>query len=124
MRKPCWIMVGVGIFSLVPAGMFAKRAVPKPVVPVVFNGVTYSAPNDRRGAYVVATDEKNGRKLWEVKVFETKYDSQLEEDVQDVWITELHISNDSLLVKDEKSRCYRVNLATHVAKRQYWSSCR
>jgi hypothetical protein len=46
-------------------------------------------------------------------------DPKLEEDVQWVFITGLSISGGSLLVEDEKGRCYVVNLDTKAVKRKY-----
>jgi hypothetical protein len=100
----------------------AKRAAPKSVPPVTHDGITYSVPNDNgRLGYLVASDAKSGKRLSDIKVFETNIDPQLEEDVQWIFITELSVEGNSLLVKDEKDRCYRVDLATkHVEK----ASCR
>ena len=57
-------------------------------------------------------------------VFETKIEPDLEEDVQWVFITHLRFKGTVLFVKDEKSRCYRVNVATKVVEKAscFWNS--
>lgn len=95
-----------------PIGMLAKRLPPKPVSPVVYNGVEYSAQGDGRAASVVATDVATRKQLWTVEVFRTRINPLLEEDVQWVFISDLRMVGGALLVKDEKSRCYRLDLAT------------
>jgi len=41
----------------------------------------------------------------------------LEEDNQWIFISDLKLSDDALVVRDERSRCYRVDLASrHVQK--------
>ncbi|HVN18293.1 MAG TPA: hypothetical protein VMU05_05950 [Dongiaceae bacterium] len=97
----------------------AKRAAPKPVAPVVHKGVTYSAPNDNgKAAYVVASDSA-GKELFRIKVFDVRIDPKLEEDVQWIFITELKLRGDSLLVLDEAGRCSVIDLATHKVKKRY-----
>jgi hypothetical protein len=83
---------------------------PRPVTPVTADGVRYSATGDGRNGYVLATQIGTGRELWKVKVFHARINFWMEEDVQWVFITDLKIVGDSLLVRDEKARCYYVNL--------------
>lgn len=72
---------------------------------------------------MIATDQKTGNILWKVKVFHTSIKPDLEEDVQWVFITHLQLSGNSLLARDEKSRCYRIDLSTRVVKGGHWFSC-
>ena len=83
---------------------------PRPVAPVVANGVQYSADGDGRNGYVVATDMAKGRELWKVKVFHVHIRLWVEEDVQWVYITNLKLLGDTLLVRDERARCYSVDI--------------
>jgi hypothetical protein len=98
----------------------AKRVPPKPVASVVADGVRYSAEGDGREQYVVATDTSTGRELWRAEVFHTHIKSWVEEDVQWVFITNLRLMDNSLFVRDEKARCYSVDLKTH---RVHKASC-
>jgi hypothetical protein len=63
-------------------------------------------------AFVIASDAKTGKELWRLTIFETKIEPFLEEDVQWVFITRLELKGNSLLVQDERSRCYKIELTT------------
>jgi hypothetical protein len=104
--------------SFLPVSLLAKRAPPAPVVPVTAGEVRYSADGDGRDQYVIATDTPSNKVLWKVRVFHNQIDERLEEDVQWVFITKLKLQGKSLLVKDEKSRCYSVDLTSRQVKRQ------
>jgi hypothetical protein len=106
-------------FVLFSSSVTAKRVPPKPVTPVVSGGIRYSAKGDGRDQYVVAEDSASGQELWRVKVFHNRIKFWDEEDVQWVFITNLKLADNSLLVRDERSRCYSVNLRKkHVKKLQ------
>jgi len=98
----------------------AKRVNPKSVAPVVANGIRYSAEGDGRDQYVVATDASTGKELWKVKVFHSRIKFWDEEDVQWVFITDLKIVSNLLFVRDERARCYSVDIKTH---RVHKASC-
>jgi len=90
---------------------------PKPVKPVSANGITYWADADGRKGYVVATETSTDKELWRVKVFKVHIKFWMEEDVQWVYITDLRISGHILLVRDERARCYGVDLRKKGVKR-------
>ena len=91
----------------------AKRLTPAKVDPVVYEGIRYVAPNDdgRRG-YVEAWDVGTNKKVWELTIFTNRIDSNLEEDVQWVFITALHIQDGRLMVTTERGGTYQVDLKT------------
>jgi len=96
----------------------AKRVAPKDVPPIVANGIRYSATGDGRDSFVVATDEATGKNLWRVKVFHTRIEFwRGEEDNQWLFISDLKIAGDSLLVRDEKNRCYSIYLNARRVKK-------
>ena len=66
----------------------------------------------RHGGWVVAYDEASGDKIWQIRVYQTEYDRNLETDVQDVYIRSLSIQDGYLLVRDEDRRIHRVDLST------------
>ena len=105
--------------AITPLALNAKRMNPKPVRPVVYNGIEYSAAGDGKVQYVLATDSLSGKLLWKVKVFRTHIKPWVEEDTQWVFISDLSLLGTSLLVKDESSRCHLIDLRTrHVKKTQ------
>ena len=55
--------------------------------------------------------------MWRVKVFHTHIKFWVEEDVQWVFITDLKVSDNSLFVRDEKARCYSVDLNNHRVRK-------
>jgi hypothetical protein len=118
MTRPRYVVLLL-ILNLFPLISLGKRTAPKPVPPITQNGVRYTAPNENgRMAFVIASDAKTGKELWRLTIFETKIEPFLEEDVQWVLITRLELKGNSLLVQDEKSRCYQIDLATrHVTKK-------
>jgi hypothetical protein len=107
------------VLLFLAASVAAKRMAPKPVSPVVSDGLRYSAAGDGRDQYVVAADVSSGKELWKVKVFHNDIDPLLEEDVQWVFITNLKRVDYALVVKDEKSRCYSLDLRTKSVKKQF-----
>ena len=115
-RRKIVIACVVLLFFAVSA--LAKRVSPKPVAPVISGGIRYSAWGDGRDQYVVAADASTGNRLWRVKVFHTHIKFWVEEDVQWVFITKLKIADNSLFVRDEKSRCYSVDLTRKKVKKQ------
>jgi hypothetical protein len=97
----------------------AKRGAPEPVPPVVYKGVTYSAPNNNGMINYVLASDATGRELFRIKVFDMTIDPKLEEDVQWIFITNLKLSGSALLVKDGRGRCYAIDLDTKVSKRKF-----
>ena len=100
----CAVLTALTLFA------YGKRVAPKPVAPVVSNGIKYSARGDGRDQYVVATAASTGSELWKAKVFHTRIKFWTEEDVQWIFITDLKIVNHSLFVRDENARCYSVEI--------------
>jgi len=98
----------------------AKRAQPKPVVPIFYAGVRYSAEGNGVDEYVVASEASTGKQLWTLKIAHNEHDPRMEQDVQDVFITDLKASKNTLLVRDEKSRCYSIDIATKRVSKQLW----
>jgi hypothetical protein len=95
----------------------AKRAVPADVPPLVFQGIRYEAPHfsnpcGQNGGCLVAYDHMTGVQLWAVKVYCTRYDSGLETDVQDVFITSLALGDNSILVTNERNHHFSVDQRT------------
>ena len=116
----CAILILVAHLLIQPLlqPLHAKRISPEAVAPVVSNGVEYSAGGDGRVQYVTATDIATSRQLWEVKIFQTHIKPWIEEDNQWVFITDVKLNGKTLVIRDEKARCYALDLVTkHVAKR-------
>ena len=104
---------------LVPTFAQGKRSPPVEVPPVISEGVRYEAPHfnnpcGQNGGCVVAYDDASGALLWWAEVYCTQYDTQLETDVQDVFITSLAIDNGNLNVTNEKGLHFAIDLRTQA----------
>jgi hypothetical protein len=106
------------ISALLPGVALAKRSAPTMVEPVVNQGVRYTAPNDdgRRG-YILAWDAQTNKKLWDLTVFTNRISSNLEEDVQWIFIKALKIRDKALIVTSEDDQAFRVDLDTKAVTR-------
>jgi hypothetical protein len=112
-----WLAFMLVASLLTASTLNAKRLEPKLVPPVIFNGVQYSAEGHGRDAFVTAKDIGNEDVLWRTKIFRSRIKPWLEEDVQWVFITALKLQGTSLHIRDEKSRCYSLDLKTKRARR-------
>jgi len=97
----------------------AKRVAPREVKPVVYRGVRYEAPHfgslrgaDYKGGHVAAYDVKTGKQLWELEVYTTIIREDMESDVQDVFITQLLIKRDRLIVINENDKRFELDPKT------------
>jgi hypothetical protein len=77
-----------------------------------------SAHGDGKDSFVIATDEASGKTLWTVNVFHTRINFwRGEEDNPWLFISDLELGENFLLVRDEKNRCYSVYLNTRRVKK-------
>jgi hypothetical protein len=120
-KRPYHIIVVCIILAIVTPVALAKHKAVKPVAPVEADGVRYMVEGNGRDQYVAATDISSGKQLWKVKVFHTRILNcwlfWREEDTQWVFITDLKLLDHSLFVRNEKSRCYSVDLKTHKVRK-------
>ena len=76
------VLLALFLTVAITGDAWAKRAAPKPVAPVVHDGVKYVAPNvNGREGKVEARSEKTGEKLWDAVIYTVKIDPNLEADV-------------------------------------------
>jgi outer membrane protein assembly factor BamB len=106
---------------LLPSTALTKRRAPKPVPPLVHEGVEYRAPHALMG-FVEAIDTASGRQLWETRVYYVMIDPLGERDVQDVFITSLQVENGRLLVSNEAGKTFTLDLKTGQVKGSIWYS--
>ena len=107
------VLLALFLTVAITGDAWAKRAAPKPVAPVVHDGVKYVAPNvNGREGKVEARSEKTGEKLWDAVIYTVTIDPNLEQDVQWVFITGLAVRDGNLLVTNEKGEQYVLDLKT------------
>jgi len=96
-----------------------KRSAPLKVEPIEHRGVRYAVVRGAKGrglphngGYIEATELASGRSLWLVKVYEVVYDSDIEDDKRDVYISLLRLdaARSRLLVENERDERFAVAL--------------
>jgi hypothetical protein len=103
------------------------RAAGKTPAPVSLKGVRYEVVRGgkgrglgQNGGLVAAVSQDTGEELWVLKVYDVAYDGDMEDDKQDVLITDLSASRwrNCLKVKNERGERYDVDLDTRqITKR-------
>ncbi len=95
----------------------SKRIGPDPVEPVELHGMRILVPHSGReigvaqnGGYIEAVDAITGIHLWHLMVYETKYITGKERDVQDVFIVKIGVRDGLLRVKEEYGRVYEIDV--------------
>lgn len=125
-----YLMLGVLLLlmlndSAVLAGeMSKKRAGPAAVAPVTIGQVRYEAlpwsrmrELDQNGGYIAAIDENSGQELWILKVYDVRYDGDMEDDKQDLFITRIEPKDSrTLLIENENGERFIVDLPTRIVK--------
>jgi len=105
---------------LLAASVMADRAAPESVPAIRTDKAVFSVPHFpegeriQKGGVVEARDPRSKRLLWQVQIYKTEYVEALEKDVQDVFIKSLTLDkvHNLLIMSDEKSRVFVLNLAT------------
>ena len=111
-------VIAWAILALAAVSAHAKRIPQRPVAPVTGGGFVYSASGDGADQYVVATEASTGKELWKVKVFHNYIRFWMEPDVQFIYITNLKLTGNFLFFRDERSRCYSIDLAKRSVKKK------
>jgi len=110
------LTLGTAIFS------HADRIPPAPAAPVEYNNLIYKAPTDipesgyNTVGFVNAYDSKTNRRIWSRQIYVVKHDIDMESDVQDVYITNLVLTNNQLHIHTERGYEYELDLATLEVK--------
>lgn len=99
----------------------ASRAAPPVIPPITRDGVRYEARWSHRGV-LFAVDEKSGKPLWQVEVFQYRLDEQVETDVQEVYFKSMTLdpTGQALLIEDEAGVRHLVDLKTRKAQLLTW----
>lgn len=106
------ILISAATFLWVESA-YAKRAAPKPVPPVIWQGVEYRAPLDvEKIGHVQAFDQASGQKLWETTVYTIMINPLVEQDVQWVFISEMYVLDGKLVITNERGKSFRIDLKT------------
>jgi hypothetical protein len=89
----------------------AKRVAPKKVQSIVHNNIEYSVDHSNIGSILIKDKSSNMTK--NLKIYTIEYNKDLEKDVQDIFIKNLKISNNYLLITNESNKVFSMDLSTH-----------
>ncbi len=90
-----------------------KRKAPEEPKPLVVGDTEYSAPVEQMGC-IVAMNKTTKKELWRKQIYTVEYKSDLEKDVQDVFITSITGNNSLINVKNEKGEVYELDPITQT----------
>ena len=110
-------VIAWAIVPFIAMAVQAKRIPQKPVATVTAAGIIYSASGDGADQYVIANDVSSSRELWKVKVFHNHIRFWIERDVQFVFISDMKLSDKYLFVRDERDRCYSIDLTNRRVRK-------
>ena len=114
-----FLNIGIILSTLWISESVAKRAAPSKVMPVKIGNIEYSVPHGKSQSQmgcIEARDGRTGELLWIRQVYVVKYDLELEGDVQDVYIKNIKIKGNSLIITNERKSEYKLNLKTLQVK--------
>lgn len=104
----------------------SKREGPDAVEPVEIHGVRISIPHfgkriglGQNGGLIAAEDSATGEHLWFLQIYEIHYNPKKEEDVQDMFITEMGVRDGMVRVKEEMGRVYAIDVLTKTVEMVY-----
>lgn len=93
-------IIVMAMISILPASSFAKRLYPPEVKPISKDGIIYSASGEDS---ILATDKKTGEQIWKRQIYVVKHVPGLEPDVQACFITRISLSDNKLIITNEKA---------------------
>lgn len=113
MKKRYTLIVFLLVFYFIcTAQVFASRSsLPAKISPVIYNDLRIVAENnssDNMGI-VQAFNVNTNKLIWSKKIYKVKIKSGIEEDTQWIFIKEIKIYNDKLLVVNESNKIYEVD---------------
>lgn len=98
-----------GLYGLVFEYLESKGHDPKHIE---LAGPVLGRNPSQNGGHVVVSIRDTGKILWAKTIYRTEYDDSWETDCQDVFISEIEVNNEILVVRDEARRTHQVALRT------------
>ena len=103
--------------ALLPLDVWAKRAAPQPVKPLLWSVYKIQPSGDGSSAKITVSKIcKCYFKPKTITIYEINYQKSLERDVQRLYITKLEIHKDLLIVKTEKGGIFSCDITTGKVK--------
>ena len=116
MKKFMIYVIALLVVSIATTAL-AKRIEPKPVPPIIKDGIEYSAPSAHMG-FVVAKWIKTNRQIWSKQIYVVKYEYKygLEEDAQRCFIKSLKLEGNQLIITNEEGSTFSLDIDTLQTK--------
>jgi outer membrane protein assembly factor BamB len=95
------------VFNLLnPVNLFADREAPEKIPPIIYKNLKIVTENNSPGnmGLVQAFDINTNKLIWSKQVYEVKIKSRVEADTQWVFIKDMKIDGDKLVVLNEKQK--------------------
>ncbi len=102
----------------------AKRSAPPRIEPVVHDNIKYSVPvfsassHSQVSGYIEATDTLTNKVLWQLRIYDIKYDPGLPREDQEIYINLLFLEQGRLIVGNELGERFEVELGTRKVRRR------
>jgi hypothetical protein len=112
MKKAFLIIIGTLLSFCTIAQLAHKKIGPVEVQPVVYGQLTLTAPTNKMG-YIIAYDSA-GREAWNVRIYKVHHDVFLENDVQGVYINNIQLRGNNLLIRNDVDEDYLLDLKTLI----------
>ena len=105
------------VLALLYGSVFADRQDPVKIKPIPYKKYLITAPNTANYmGEIVILDKKTKKKVWSKKIYDVKYNPQIEGDVQAVYFKKMSLKKNVLTLVNERDYVYELNLDTRVVK--------
>lgn len=89
------------------------------VSPIIHNGIEYLGDGDGKSGYILAVDVATDKELWAVQVFRNRiYWWRGDEYNQRIFMSDLSVDENALVIEVERSHCYRLDVSTKKVRKQ------
>ena len=116
MKTTATIAIAI-ILASVAIPLVARRLPPPTVPPLEYDGIIIKAPNDNgRVGYIEVYDKSTGQRLISRVIFRNFIWPWLEDDVQWVYIEQMSVQGEKLIITNERGRQYKVRIRGLLSK--------
>jgi hypothetical protein len=109
------IIASIVVAAFAVSVAHGRRSAPKGVPPVTKGSIQYRAPRSHMGC-IEAWDKARDKLMWRRQIYVVKYDTTLERDVQDVFVKEMKLKENVLVVTNERNSEYQLDLKSLEVK--------
>lgn len=110
-RRYVFVILLLTFYFFSTEQIFASRAFPAKIESIIYKDIRIVAKNnspDNMGI-IQAFNKNTNTLLWSKKIYKVKIDPNIEEDTQWVFIKEMKIEDNKLLIVNEQNKIYEVD---------------